>query len=152
MIKWGVNVSDLQKYISNTKFSFLTYNSFISENNLYGEMEKRVDKEYLFYEIEDWLSFQSGEKDLSKEDFFNFFLHDVDSNQLILLFTEEGMSIKNNCFFKFHCSDFVKFSTWYEDYFSMDFFQFSYYLLLCPQLNKIKFLDDEGGMHVYKMI
>jgi hypothetical protein len=145
--KWIISYSEVNEFIKDTKLSFLNYKAFVNANILYKEVENRNDVKFEFSQIKNWTLFQRDIEDLSQEHFYNYFLKDMSPNELVLLFTDEGGF--NKCAFKFHVDDFYKFSDSYEDFFEMRFFQLSYYLLVYPQLNIVKCLDDDGGIHKY---
>jgi hypothetical protein len=122
--------------------------SFSNANAFFGQISK-IENKYQSFEIENWRLFENGDIDFGQEDYYEFFLSDVNVDQQVFLVTHEG--VFNRCFFRFLARDFIQFSDWYEDCFSMEFFQLSYYLLIFPGLKMVRFLDDYGKIHQFTL-
>lgn len=148
--KYVINPFVLNELLKKTKFNFFSYDSLINENDVFEKMQNNKINNYQRTHIKNWADYENNEKDLSQKDFHNFFLMDIPPNELIILLTHEGIILRK-CVFKFYSAEFYAFSDLYEDYFSMEFFQLSYYLLIYPGLNMLRFLDEDGGINEYRI-
>lgn len=143
--RWVLSREKAIEELQHTKLKFLTYSDLIYPNSLFEKMEEIANKELKRTVIPTWYRYQNEELELNNEDFFKYFFNDIEIGELIFLITDEGHD--NGWVFHFFVKDFTSFSKWYEEYFARDFFQFSDYLLVYPNLNMIRLLDDEGGIN-----
>ena len=146
--KWVISYTDLDESLKKTKFNFIDHKLLFTENGIYDNLTKRSDILYRRELIPHWYLFEVGEKHLTQHDFYSFFLTDVPKNEMIFLITDEGIMFKEHAF-KFLVNDFMNFSEFYEDYMSMEFFQFSLYVLVYTESSMIRFIDDLGGINEF---
>ena len=146
--KWIISYTDLDESLKKTKFNFIGHKLLFSENSIYNNLIQRSDILYRRVQVPNWHSFELDERDLTQQDFFSFFLADVPGSEMIFLLTDDADIHKDHAF-KFLVSDFIEFSEFYEDYMSMDFFQFSLYVLVYSESNMIRFIDELGGINEF---
>jgi hypothetical protein len=144
--KYLLKPADVDLILKQSGLGFLSYKSLISENSIYEITLRNPYLKNEKHQIKDWYLFEKNEIDLSEEDFFNFFLVDIPKDDSVILFTQEGI-ILEGCAFKFDVADFFIFSEKYENFFSMEFFQLSFYSVLICRSKICRFIDEKGTIH-----
>ena len=143
--KYTLSIKQVDNLLKETNPKLSSYTIFFDENLLYDFAIQQKRDDIRKMPIKDWYLFENGEKDLTQEDFFDFFLKGIPDNCSILLFTDEG--ILNKLAFQFDLKDFFLFSNLYEDFFQMEFFQLSYYCVVFLELSLCKFIDESGVIY-----
>jgi len=142
--KYMIPKEDLDSILQSSNYYEISYATLSNENLLYEIATQKgitIDKKM----IQEWRLYENEEKDLTQNVFFEFFLSDLPKNSSVLLFTDEGLLKK--VAFQFEVNEFVSFSDMYEEYFGMEFFQFSYYCILSFHKNICRFIDEAGSIH-----
>lgn len=148
-MKWILSRTAAIESLKDTQLNFVKYSDLVNFNALWDTMGEISNKRFKRKKIPDWIDYQLGKKDLSREDFYRFFFNDLDESEVVLIVTDEGH--RKEWVFKIFVHEFMAFSEWHEEYFCMDFFQFSDYLVVFPDLNKIRYMHDEGLIMEYEV-
>jgi hypothetical protein len=128
--------------LQDTRLSFIDPTKLSGIPRMAEQESKIARKKCIETFITDWGDYENDEKSLTQEDFYKFFLANKSSDIEAILFTFEGLMQKTA--FRFRISDFFKFSSLYEDHFSMEFFQLSYYIILFPMINVYTYINADG--------
>jgi hypothetical protein len=142
-----IEPDEVNKILQASKLDFLSYNSLLGENILCENFRNQGKFKHRRAQIPHWNDFETEKHELDQELFYNYFLSDLKIDQVIVLITDEG--IRQNHAFKFKIFEFYLFSDIYENFFSMEFFQFSFYLAVIPDINTVRFLDENGGINEF---
>lgn len=142
-----IKLEAVPKLLNHSKFGFLDGSIIANENALWDILTTGKGIKHECHKLKNWEEYELGERDLTEDDFFKNFLADIGNEQLVLLFTDEGF--QENCGYTFYISEFANFSELYEDYYSMEFFQLSFYLTIFPALNVCRYLDECGVIHEF---
>ena len=145
--KYIITYSEVDRHLNDSVFNFMNYSSLLNANRIYDVLKSNNDFYYQRRIIENWENYELDTDDLTQEIFSQYLLYDLPQGNDIILFTDEG--ILNHFAFIFDSQSFFNFSNIYETYFSMEFFQLSYYCVICPKVGKLKFLDEGGGVNEY---
>ena len=145
-----ISYSELDTLLKDSKFSFLDHEILVTQNRVYSVMIDRPEISYHRVEIKDWYFYQTGERELTQELFYEVLLKDLAPEQIVYFMSDESdVNLKQA--FKFRVSEFFEFCDAFEDQLSMEFFQFGYYVLIFPEIGKLRFFDDEGGNNEFEV-
>ena len=145
-----IGPDEVNNELRGSMLDFLSYPFLPGENIVCERIEELGCFQYKRTQISNWTEFEIGEQELDQALFFKVFLNDLNIGQTVLLITDEGIMKKIG--FKFKVSEFYLFSDQYEDFFSMEFFQLSFYLIAIPSMNMIRYLDECGGINEYTIL
>lgn len=144
--KYMIKPSLVDQLLKNNNVSYLSYRALSNQNAIYNLASNDLKLKIKEHKINDWYLFEKNEIDYSEDFFYSLFVNDAPLNDIAILFTLEGL-IREQCAFKFQVSDFFTFSSLYEEYFSMEFFQISYYSIYLTKSKMCRYLDEDGVIH-----
>lgn len=147
--KWIIDSNVVMDRLKSTKLGFLKYEDLTYENYLMKSIGE-VDHKYERRQTSNWYDFTSGRCDLTVQRFKEHLLRGISSEEHFLLFTDEGHGMK--WLFTLLVNDLDNFADWYEDYFNREFYEFSEYVLIFPNLDMVIFNDDEGGINEFLIL
>lgn len=142
-----IGFNEVPDFLRGSELSFLKFSTIANENKLWDVLHNTKLVTYRSYRIKDWNLYEAGEKELTQKDFFNYLLINIPEQQLAILFTDEGFL--NECAYKFYISEFWTFSSLYEEDYRMEFFQLSFYLVLFPDINICRYIDEAGSVNEF---
>lgn len=144
--KFIIKPNMVDQLLKNNGVNHLSYRALSSLNAIYNVVSNDLKLKIKKHRINDWHLFENNEIDYSEDFFYTLFVNDAPLNDTAILFTLEGL-ISKQCAFKFQVSDFFRFSSLYEEYFSMEFFQISYYSIYLTKSKICRYLDEDGVIH-----
>jgi hypothetical protein len=161
--KWTIDLEAIDEILATTRFDSLTHRELTNEHTLYKALKDKPGfhfKRTLIAEARSSAKEEShrgkgqphkthlSPNDLGQSDFNLFFLKDIAAAQSIILISDDSLFLKKKGF-KFQIAEFDEFASFFEDNLSMEFFEFSFYVVLYPVDNMIRFLDEQGGVNEF---
>lgn len=144
---WIISNEEAIRQLQSTRLNFLKYGDLVDLNGLDGAMAKIDTKVENSYGMHLWNEYVSGELEMDVEAFGRFFLANIDPEETVILITDPGQM--KGITFRFLVKELVPFAEWYTQYMKSEFYDFSQYTVIFPNLNTVRFYHDEGVLYEY---
>lgn len=149
-LNWLISIAYSMEILQSTKLSFLKYSDLVSMNDLSDAFNTIENKTVKGYGIEQWAAYTAEVLELNATKFGEFFFAGIDPDEEVLLITDPGQM--KEVMFRFSVKELFSFANWYERYMKYEFYDFSQYTVIFPNLNTIRFYHDNGVIVEYAVL